>query len=377
MRDATVDRSCWPCSSPRRRGLSAQEEPPGRIRALSRPASGSTAARSRSCSGAIGCASTTGRPRARTWRSSTSTPTAPSASSSRGLPTTRTTSGAGGTTASSSRSRPTGSSTSTRGKGYFFAHRLAGAVRLHRLRLRALRPEAWDLTRVGRAVYQDPYVAMDEYVARLVPDWESVPYALDFISYDVGETHDYPRFLCYDCHGFQSYASWNPYTYACTSFRVVIWDDPYFYPAYRYRGTRVVFAQPAARDGPVRVQGAGTGRGMEPGRPYAPASAAGRRRGVPGALRGRTRDARVRASAPQGRAERPAPRRPRRGPGRRRTRRSPGRGGPRARHGALRPTARRDHALRALRRAAGEGERAALDDEPGDAAHPRGDADPR
>jgi len=102
----------------------------------------------------------------------------------------------------------------------------------------------WDLTNVGRAVYQDPYVAIDEYVARLIPDWETVPYALDFIAYDVGETHEYPRFLCYDCHGFQSYASWNPYTYACSSFRVVIWDDPYFYPAYRYRGTRVVFAQP-------------------------------------------------------------------------------------------------------------------------------------
>ncbi len=102
----------------------------------------------------------------------------------------------------------------------------------------------WDLTQVGRSVYQDPYVAIDDYVAKLLPDWETVPYALDFIAYDVGEHHDYPRFLCYDCHGFRTYASWNPYTYACSSFRVVIWDDPYFYPAYRYRGTRVVFAQP-------------------------------------------------------------------------------------------------------------------------------------
>jgi hypothetical protein len=102
----------------------------------------------------------------------------------------------------------------------------------------------WDLTRVGRTVYQDPYAAIDDYVAKLLPDWETVPYALDFIAYDVGEHHEYPRFLCYDCHGFRTYASWNPYTYACSSFRVVIWDDPYFYPAYRYRGTRVVFAQP-------------------------------------------------------------------------------------------------------------------------------------
>jgi hypothetical protein len=110
----------------------------------------------------------------------------------------------------------------------------------------------WNLTAVGRTVYQDPYVAMDEYVARLIPEWETVPYALDFVAYDVGEQHEYPRFLCYDCHGYRSYAAWNPYTYACSSFRVVIWDDPYFYPAYRYRGTRVVFAQP--RPGVARYE---------------------------------------------------------------------------------------------------------------------------
>lgn len=102
----------------------------------------------------------------------------------------------------------------------------------------------WDLTRVGRAVYDDPYLAMDDYVAALVPEWEYVPYTLDFISYNVGGTHEYPRFMCYQCHGFRSYAEWNPYLYACTDFRVVIWDDPYFYPAYRYSGTRVVYTTP-------------------------------------------------------------------------------------------------------------------------------------
>jgi hypothetical protein len=129
------------------------------------------------------------------------------------------------------------------GKGYFFLLASPEPFDFSDFAYRRY-DRGWDLTHVGRAVYEDPYVAIDEYVARLIPDWESVPYALDFISYDVGEPHDYPRFLCYDCHGFQSYASWNPYTYACSSFRVVIWDDPYFYPAYRYRGTRVVFAQP-------------------------------------------------------------------------------------------------------------------------------------
>ena len=102
----------------------------------------------------------------------------------------------------------------------------------------------WDLSLVGRQVYGDPYLAMDDYVATLIPDWEYVGYGLDFTSYHVEHHYDYPRFLCYDCHGFQPYYSWNPYAYSCTSYRVVIYNDPYYYPATRYRGTRVVYVQP-------------------------------------------------------------------------------------------------------------------------------------
>jgi hypothetical protein len=103
----------------------------------------------------------------------------------------------------------------------------------------------WDLELVGRQVYRDPYVAMDEYVAALLPDWERVPYALDFAAYNVGEQrYAYPRFLCYDCHGFRSYTAWNPYYATCTNFRVVIYDDPYFYPSRRYRADRVVWPRP-------------------------------------------------------------------------------------------------------------------------------------
>ncbi len=102
----------------------------------------------------------------------------------------------------------------------------------------------WDLSTVSSVVYEDPYVAIDDYVAQVVPGWEQVPYALDFLTYNVGNTYSYPRFLCYDCHEARPYAAWNPYTYPCTSFRVVIWDDPYFYPSYRYSGTRVVVARP-------------------------------------------------------------------------------------------------------------------------------------
>ena len=108
----------------------------------------------------------------------------------------------------------------------------------------------WDLSLVGRQVYRDPYIAMDDYVAALVTDWEVASYALDFTGYHVGERYEYPRFLCYDCHGFRSYATWNPYYEACTTFRVVIYDDPYFYPARRYRADRVVWTRPLASHRP-------------------------------------------------------------------------------------------------------------------------------
>lgn len=108
----------------------------------------------------------------------------------------------------------------------------------------------WDLSRVGRQVYSDPYDAIDDYVAVLIPDWETAPYGLGFASYNVGESHDYPRFLCYDCHGFTPYYAWNPYYYACTSFRVVVYDDPFYYPSYRYGGAAVVY--PATRAIPPR-----------------------------------------------------------------------------------------------------------------------------
>ena len=108
----------------------------------------------------------------------------------------------------------------------------------------------WDLSVVGNRVYKDPYVAMDDYVARLIPDWEYAVYGLDFVSYSVGAPHQYPRFLCYDCHGFKPFNIWDPYRYTCTNFRVVVYDDPYFYPSRRYRGDRVVFVGGSVPSGP-------------------------------------------------------------------------------------------------------------------------------
>ena len=130
------------------------------------------------------------------------------------------------------------------GVGYFFM--VASSEPLDFSLLGFDAGDGWDLERVGAVVYEDPYVAIDDYVAAIIPNWEAVPYSLDFLSYSVGEEHEYPRFLCYECHDFQNYSSWNPYEYPCPSYQVIVWDDPYFYPRYRYAGTRVVFARPLA-----------------------------------------------------------------------------------------------------------------------------------
>ena len=129
------------------------------------------------------------------------------------------------------------------GMGYFFAVASPEPFDFSDLRYSHY-DGGWDLSFVGRQVYRDPYLAMDDYVAALIPDWEYVPYGLDFTAYHVEQRYDYPRFMCYDCHGFRPYNVWNPYHYSCATFRVVIYDDPYYYPVSRYHGTRVVYVQP-------------------------------------------------------------------------------------------------------------------------------------
>lgn len=101
----------------------------------------------------------------------------------------------------------------------------------------------WDLGPVNSTVYADPFAAMDGFVEDMIPDWEYAAYAFDYAEYRVGSDYEYPRFLCYDCHSYRPYNVWNPYLYACSSFRVVIWDRPWFYPAARYSGRRVVYTR--------------------------------------------------------------------------------------------------------------------------------------
>ncbi len=135
------------------------------------------------------------------------------------------------------------------GVGYFFMLTSTDPFDFSRFRYSPL-TGGWDLSGVTSRVYSDPYEAMDAFTEVLLPDWEEVPFALDFTAYHVGQAYSFPRFLCYDCHTAQPFRSWNPYHYTCTSFRVVIYNDPYFYPSTRYRGTRVVYARPPVGGAP-------------------------------------------------------------------------------------------------------------------------------
>jgi hypothetical protein len=108
-----------------------------------------------------------------------------------------------------------------------------------------VRADHWDYRLFGTngRVTGDPYAAAGDLIARIVPA-HYVDYNYDIVPYYVGERYEYPRFLCYDCHAYASYPYWDPYAHSCIRFRIVIYDDPYYYPARVYHSTRVVYRRP-------------------------------------------------------------------------------------------------------------------------------------
>lgn len=161
------------------------------------------------------------------------------------------------------------------GMGYLFA--IASAEPLD---FRAItRGDYWDYRLVdGGRIQGDPYVRLTDLAARLVPDGD---YDYDISPYYVDRRYDYPRFVCYDCHAYASYREWDPYRSDCTRYRVVIRDDPEYYP-YRYGGRNVVADRPA-HPGPRFVF-----RDADPRRPAVSHGEPERRRDVAEQDQGRT-----------------------------------------------------------------------------------------
>jgi len=126
------------------------------------------------------------------------------------------------------------------GVGYLFAVASADPFVYDGIQSR----DHWDYRLItdGR-VRGDPYVALTDLAQRIVPDGYN-DWDYDITPYYVQQHYDYPRFLCYDCHSYVSYPYWSPYDYTCVRFRIVVFDDPYYYPYRYYGGTRVVFTRP-------------------------------------------------------------------------------------------------------------------------------------
>lgn len=127
------------------------------------------------------------------------------------------------------------------GQGYLFAIASLDPF----LYTRYVRNDRWDYREIGTEgrVAGDPYVAIYDVIDAIVPpDYQD--YSYDVVPYFVEERYDYPRFLCYSCHAYAAYPYWDPYAHSCARFRIVIYDDPYYYPARAYYGTRVVYRRP-------------------------------------------------------------------------------------------------------------------------------------
>jgi hypothetical protein len=132
------------------------------------------------------------------------------------------------------------------------------------------RGDYWDYRLIdGGRIQGDPYVRLTDLAARIAPDGD---YDYDIAPYYVDRHYDYPRFVCYDCHAYASYNEWDPYRASCTRYRVVVRDDPRFYP-YRYGGRNVVADRPA-HPGPRYVF-----RDADPRRPALSRGEPDRRRG--------------------------------------------------------------------------------------------------
>jgi hypothetical protein len=119
------------------------------------------------------------------------------------------------------------------GVGYVFA--IASPDPFHYDDL--VRGDHWDYRAIsdGR-VRGDPYVTVSDLAERIAQD---DGYDYDVAQYEVEQHYDYPRFLCYDCHSYASWHYWDPYGSSCSRFRIVIYNDWYYYPYRTYGGRRV------------------------------------------------------------------------------------------------------------------------------------------
>lgn len=128
------------------------------------------------------------------------------------------------------------------GQGYLFAIASRDPFDYHDVVV----GDHWDYRQVANQgrITGDPYVSLMGLIDLIIPP-NYADYSYDVLPYYVEQRYEYPRFLCYECHAYASYSHWNPYRYSCVRFRIVLFNDPYYYPARYYSGVRVVYQRPA------------------------------------------------------------------------------------------------------------------------------------
>jgi hypothetical protein len=163
------------------------------------------------------------------------------------------------------------------GEGFLFALVTRDPIDLRPFR----RGRGWDYVALGLngRVTDDPYAVFSDLLARLVPD--TYPdYAYDVESYYVESHQDYPRFMCYQCHGYVSPAIWDPYAHSCIRFRVQ--EPPWGrYPTDVYGGVAVVLPPNTLAPRYVIEPVTPSGAPSRPGTRVAPSGTTGGRRAAP------------------------------------------------------------------------------------------------
>ena len=106
-----------------------------------------------------------------------------------------------------------------------------------------VRRDQWDYREIANGrIHGDPYVALTNLAEQIAPGGR---YDYDVTPYYVEKHFEYPRFVCYDCHTYAAYSGWDPYGAPCARYRIVIYDDPYYYPYQAYGARAVVPGRPA------------------------------------------------------------------------------------------------------------------------------------
>jgi hypothetical protein len=103
-----------------------------------------------------------------------------------------------------------------------------------------IRNDHWEWRYVAHngRITGDPYVAFVEVVEQILP--RGGFWSFDVVPYFVERQHQYPRFLCYECHTYVPHPAWDPYASACPRFQVQVFEYVVRYPTVVYPTTRVV-----------------------------------------------------------------------------------------------------------------------------------------